>query len=144
MSILVIQIPSRRRLAAGASGIPAAAGTDLAYISTDGRSVQAQGEAAAALLPRATTVIAVLADADASWHRITRPKAPANRLRAALVGVLEEALLDEPEAVHLALAPGATAGQPTWVAAVDKAWLQQELASLQKAGVFVDRVVPMS
>ena len=145
MSILVFQIPSRRRLAAGASGIPAAAGTDCAYItSTDGRSVLSQGEAAPALLPRTTTVIAVLADADVSWHRITLPKAPANRLRAALVGVLEEALLDEPEAVHLALAPGATAGQPTWVAAVDRRWLAGELARFEQADLRVDRVVPIA
>ena len=62
----------------------------------------------------------------------------------ALTGVLEEALLDDAETVHLAVAPLAAAGQPTWVAAIDKAWLQDELAALQKSGVFVDRVVPMA
>jgi general secretion pathway protein L len=72
------------------------------------------------------------------------PKAPASRLRAALVGVVEEALLDDADAVHLAVAPLAVGSQPTWAAAVDKAWLQDELAALEKAGVFVDRVVPMA
>ena len=89
-------------------------------------------------------MIAVVQEADVGWHRITLPKAPASRLRAALVGVIEEALLDDAETVHLAVAPLAVAGQPTWVAAVDKAWLQDELAALEKAGVFVDRVVPMA
>ena len=86
----------------------------------------------------------MVGETDVSWHRITLPKAPASRLRAALVGVLEDALLDDAESVHLAVAPLAVAGQPTWVAAVDRAWLQDELAALQKAGVFVDRVVPMA
>lgn len=149
MSILVVQIPERSRLRASspAAGEPAGAGarTEYAYVtSPDGLLLDAQGEAAAALLPKADTVVAMLADADVSWHRITLPKAPAARLRAALVGVLEEALLDDAEAVHLALAPGATAGQPTWVAAVDGRWLRDQLSALEKADVFVDRVVPAS
>jgi general secretion pathway protein L len=72
------------------------------------------------------------------------PKAPASKLRAALASVLEEALLDEPENVHLALAPQAIAGQPVWIAAVDRSWLRSELAALEKAEVFVDRVLPLS
>lgn len=149
MSTLVLQIPERRRLRARspaeADGAGSGLGTDYAYAtSPDGLLLTAQGECSAALLPKATHVVAVLADADVSWHRITLPKAPAARLRAALVGVLEEALLDDVESVHLAVAPGATAGQPTWVAAVDKQWLRGELAALEKAEVFVDRVVPSS
>ena len=60
-----------------------------------GLSLESQGHCAAALLPRATMVVAALADADVSWHRIILPRAPAARLRAALQGVLEEAVLDE-------------------------------------------------
>ena len=149
MSTLVILIPERARLRArgpadsGAAG--SGLGTEYAYVtSPDGLQLDAQGEAAAALLPKAATVVATIADADVSWHRITLPKAPPARLRAALVGVLEDALLEEPEGIHLAVAPGATAGQPTWVAAVDRRWLRNELAVLEKADVFVDRVVPSS
>jgi general secretion pathway protein L len=149
MSTLVISIPSRQRLRARASGgLPASAsnrGTEYAYAtSRDGWVVESQGECAAALLPQAASVVAVLADADVSWHRITLPKAPVARLRAALVGVLEEALLDEAETVHLAVAPGAVAGQLTWVAAIDRTWLSAELSALEKANVFVDRIVPSS
>jgi general secretion pathway protein L len=146
MSTLVVQIPSRSRLrsSVGASA-PAAseAATDYVYVtSPDGLVLETQGHCAAALLPKATTVVAVLADTDVSWHRITLPKAPAARLRAALGGVLEDALLEDADDVHLALAPDATAGAPTWVAAVSRRWLRGELAALEKADVFVDRVVP--
>ena len=148
MSTLVVQIPSRSRLRSragvtepGASGLA----TDYVYVSSpDGLALEAQGHCAAALLPKATTVIAVLADADVSWHRITLPKAPAARLRAALGGVLEDALLEDADDVHLALPPAATPGQPTWVAAVSRRWLRAELAALEKAEVFVDRIVPMA
>ena len=148
MSTLVVQIPSRSRLRSSAGSTePATSGltTDYAYVSSpDGLALEAQGHSPAALLPRTTTVIAVLADTDVSWHRITLPKAPAARLRAALGGVLEDALLEDADDVHLALAPSAISGQPTWVAAVSRRWLRAELAALEKAEVFVDRVVPMS
>lgn len=149
MSIVVVQIPERQRLSARGAASPEASssglGTEYAYVtSPDGVVLSGQGECAAALLPKANTVVAMLADTDVSWHRITLPKAPASRLRAALVGVLEEALLEDAEDVHLAVAPGATAGQPTWVAAVDRRWLRAELAALEKADVFVDRIVPAS
>jgi general secretion pathway protein L len=148
MSNLVLQLPEHRRLRAGAAGDVAGEQSrrrEYAYATSgDGIELDAQGEAAAALLPRSTNVIAVVQEADVSWHRVTLPKAPASRLRMALVGVLEEALLEDAETVHLAVAPAATAGQPTWIAAVDRAWLQNELALLEKSGVFVDRVVPMA
>jgi general secretion pathway protein L len=147
MSTLVIQLPEHQRLRAGArssdDGDPSWRHDYVYVTSADGIEFEAQGQAAAALLPTASVVIAVLQEADVSWHRITLPKAPASRLRVALTGVLEEALLEDAESVHLAVAPMATAGQPTWIAATDMAWLQRELAALQKGGVFVDRVVPM-
>jgi general secretion pathway protein L len=148
MSTLVIQLPEHRRMRAGANGDVGAEPVrrrEYAYVtSNDGIEAEAQGQATAALLPTRSVVIAVVQEADVSWHRITLPKAPASRLRMALVGVLEEALLDDAESVHLAVAPLAAAGQPTWVAAVDRAWLEDQLAALQKSGVFVDRVVPMA
>src|SRR6185437_5557584 len=148
MSTLVLQLPEHRRLRARSTEEAAPElekRREYAYVtSSDGIAFEAQGQTAAALLPRRSEVIAVVREADVSWHRITLPKAPAARLRAALVGVLEEALLEDAASVHLAVAPLAAAGQPTWVAAIDRAWLQDELAALQRAGVFVDRVVPMA
>jgi general secretion pathway protein L len=148
MSTLVVQIPARQRLRSSVGGAepePTGTGAEYTYVtSPDGLALESQGHCAASLFPRATTVIAVLADADVSWHRINLPKAPTARLRAALGGVLEDALLEEDDEVHLAVEPAASAGHPAWVAAVSKRWLRAELAALQKAEVFVDRVVPMS
>ncbi|WOB09271.1 type II secretion system protein GspL [Piscinibacter gummiphilus] len=147
MSTLVVQIPPRPHLQAREAA-PAPEGglsTEYDYVLTpDGLATSAQGRAPVALVPKAASAVAVLADADVSWHRITLPKAPAARLQAALVGVLEDALLEEASTVHIAVAPGASAGEPTWVAVVDRAWLTAELATLEKANIFIDRVVPMS
>jgi len=149
MSTLVIQLPPRARLQGGAEGPRASASAsstaELAYVLTpNGLAVSRHGRAAAALLPKADSVVVVLADTDVSWHRITVPKAPAARLSAAIAGVLEEQLLEDPAAMHLALAPGAAGGQSAWVAAIDKAWFAGELRALEKAGVQVERAVPMS
>jgi general secretion pathway protein L len=138
MSVLVIQIPLRSRQAK-----PAEPAAEFDYVfSHDGQAVTATGRATPAALPRADAVLAVLADADVAWHRITLPKAPGARLRAALGGVLEDALLDDNDDLHLALAPQAAAGQPTWVAAVHKGWLAATLATLEAGGATVERVVP--
>lgn len=140
MSILVVLLPPRARAGAPADGDAA---PEYAYLlSADGLNVSRQGRTTPALLPKADTVIAWLGPTDVSWHRATLPRAPASKLRAALVGLLEEQLLDDEEAVHLAVAPQASAGQPTWVAAVHKRWLTQHLEQLEKAGAFVERVVP--
>jgi general secretion pathway protein L len=149
MSILVVQLSPRGRLRArspgGAEPEADRGGDSYSFVlSPDGLTVASQGRCAASLLPRADHIALVLPDSDVSWHRITLPKAPASKLRAALTGVLEEALLDEPENVHLALAPQPVAGQPTWIAAIDRSWLRTELAALEKADVFVDRVLPLS
>lgn len=144
MSTLVLQLPEHPRLAAQPDGdVVRERRRDYAYVtSDDGIEFEALGEAAAALLPRRSEIIAVVRETDVGWHRVTLPKAPGTKMRQALVGLLEEALLDDVDQVHLAVAPQAVPGQPTWIAAVDKAWLQAELATLEKAGVFVDRVVP--
>jgi general secretion pathway protein L len=145
MSVLVILIPPRARLSARAAstdGAPAVAEGYSYVLSADGLQVSSHGRAQPSLLPRADSVVAVLADSDVSWQRITLPKAPAARLRAALGGLLEEQMLEDDEALHLALAPGAQAGQPVWVAAMHKAWLRNELAALEKGGLSIERVLP--
>ncbi len=147
MSTLLVLFPQRQRLRATSVGAePESSGrtTEFDYVlSPDGLAVASTGRCVAALLPSATTVVGVVADTDLSWHRIVLPRAPASRLKAALVGVLEDALLEDADDVHLAVAPGAIAGTPTWIAAVSRRWLRGELAALEDAEVFVDRVVPM-
>lgn len=142
MSILVVLLPPRER-AGAPGGVRPDAAPEYAYVlSSDGMGIQRQGRASAALLPKADTVIAWVSPTDISWHRITLPRAPSAKLRSALVGVLEEQLLDDESAVHLAIAPEASAGSPSWVAAMHKPWLTEHLATLEKAGAFVERVVP--
>src|SRR5437763_15727559 len=118
MSLLVIQLAPRPRLRARGDGAVAPdtprVTPEYTYaLSPDGLVLEAQGQCAASLLPKADNIVAVLADADISWHRITLPKAPAARLRAALTGVLEEAVLEDAELTHFAVAPDARAGEPT-------------------------------
>lgn len=140
MSVLVILLPTCPR-APGAAAAPA----DYAWVaSTDGRTVTRQGRATAAQLPRADSACLLLADADVGWQRIAVPKAPAARLRAALGAMLEEQLLDDDEAVHLALEAGVAGGQTGWVATVRKDWLSAVIGDLEAAGVPLDRVAPLS
>lgn len=151
MSVLALLLPPRERLAArtaGGADAAAHAGGALKLptawpfvFSTDGRSVAQQGSAAPALLPRAAQVVLVLPEGDVSWHRVDLPKAPPARLRAALLGVMEEALLEEDENLHFAVAEGSTAGQPTWVAVTHRPRLAAALAALESAGLAVERVV---
>lgn len=152
MSLLVIQIPPKPRLQArghrsgsGTEAVDTPAVAEIAYAwSSDGRQVERHGRAAPALLPKADSVIAVLADVDVSWHRLLIPKAPANRLRAALAGMLEEALLDDAERAHYALGPGAKSGEIGMIAVTDGRWLGEQLAILDRADLPVDRLAPVS
>ncbi len=149
MSTLVILLPPRERLTARAAGHEAAGGLRLPsawnfVFSSDGRSVGQAGNAAAAQLPRADHTVLVLAEADVSWHRIEIPKAPAARLRAALLGVMEEALLEDDEALHFALAADAAPGRSGWVAVTHRPRLQAALAALESVGLSVERVVTAS
>jgi general secretion pathway protein L len=146
MSVLVIQIPPRARLSSRHAAEPATKPpAEFDYVlSNDGLTVTSSGRCARALLPRADSLLALLADADVSWHRALVPKAPAVKMRAALAGTLEEVLLDDEEKVHFALAPQATPGQAGWVAAIHKSWLAAVLAELESGGRVVDRVLPSS
>jgi general secretion pathway protein L len=124
--------------------------TEWAYVLTpDGRTVADQGHAPAALLPQprgaGAEVVAVVPVRSLAWHRVELPKgiaAGTPRLRAALEGLLEEQLLDDTEAVHLALQPGARGGEAAWVAVCDRAWLRGALQALETAGRHASRIVP--
>jgi general secretion pathway protein L len=145
MSLLVLQLPARQRLAAGTGGetAPVAVGDAWAYAySEDGQRLSRHGQAPLSLLPKSASVCAVAALSDVSWHRLDLPKSPAAKLRAALGGLLEERLLEDPAELHFALAPGLSGGQNGWVAALHAAHLRETLALLAAQGLAVERLVP--
>jgi len=151
MSTLLLFLPPRTRLRALGRAAPAAAELPRAdalreydYVLTpDGRQIAAEGRAAAAALPAADSVVAVVGESDVSWRRVELPRA-GRQMRAALAGKLEEVLLDDPDTLHFALEPDALGGDTAWVAITSRPWLADHLAQLEAAQVFIDRVAPLS
>jgi general secretion pathway protein L len=136
MSLLLLTLPS---------GAP---GSYEYATSSDGQTLASHGHGAAALLPpagRGVEVVAMVPATQLSWQRVTLPGGvgPGSpRLRAALVGLLEDQLLDDPDQLHLALDPDASAGQAAWVAVCNKAWLAAHLRALDAVQRPVSRIVP--
>jgi general secretion pathway protein L len=131
------------------------ASSQLEYaLSPDGRTLASHSRAAPALLPQVANgeIVVVVPVQALSWHQVQLPRgllsknflseAGSPRLRAALEGLLEERLLDEPTQLHFALAPDARDGAPVWVAACDRAWLRAWLQTLESSRHAVTRIVP--
>jgi general secretion pathway protein L len=110
--------------------------------SPDGRLAAEHGSSAPSLLPVDNDVVLMLPPRAVSWHRVALPKVAAGRLRAALDGMLEDLLLNDPAELHFALEPGSRPGQTLWVAACHKSWLKSWLQVLEAAGRPVSRIVP--
>ncbi|WP_137892844.1 type II secretion system protein GspL [Ramlibacter sp. 2FC] len=117
-------------------------------LTPDGQQLGSHASAPAALLPapgRGGEVVAVVPAGRLSWHSVELPRGVgpgSTRLRPVLESLLEDRLLDEPEQLHLALAPDASAGARAWVAACDRAWLRGHLQALEAAQRPVARIVP--
>jgi len=124
------------------------AATEYLHLRADSGGATGHAQAATALrLPRdAGTVVAVVPAQALAWHTITPPPVGAGRLAAALEGLLEERLLEDPAHTHVVCTPeGAAAaaqGQTLTVLVCQKAWLRQALAPLQAQGLVVSRIVP--
>lgn len=119
------------------------AGTEFDYVVSRERGVVlTHGTATAALLPRADQLVLVVPTAALSWHPVRLPPVPASRLRAALDGLLEERLLDDPGQMALALAPARLANGDALVAAFDKVWIRAHLEFFEQSGRPAARVVP--
>ena len=140
MSFLVVLLPLQ----------PVTASTEFDYVfSRDSRTVGTHSSALAALLPQpagaGAEVVAIAPAGAVSWHQVELPKgtsAGSPRLRAILEGVLEDRLLDEPEALHFAVQPQLRSGAPVWVAVCDRAWLRGAVAALEAARRPATRIVP--
>lgn len=143
MSTLLILLPPRDRLQAGGAAAVARARSeyDWALVQDDG-SLAREGRSAPAALPAADQLCLVPADGDYSYHRCVLPRTSSSRWRAALAGLLEERLLEEPEALQFALEPDAAAGSEVWVCVIARAPLTEAIEHLEGAQRFVDRIVP--
>ena len=141
MTLLVLTPPARQ---ASSDGRP----SDLWWyaLSRDGLTVDAEGWSALEGCPRGQRVVLLLQESDVAWMEVRLPHVAANRLRPALVGALEEQLLDDPAQTHLALGPQAapSAGSSSggrWVAAIHKPWLVDCITALRAAGLEADALV---
>ena len=140
MSALIVFLPQQA----------ASASTEFEYVLTnDGSTIAGHGATQATLLPATpragSEVVAVVPASMLSWHRVELPRgttAGSPRLRAVLEGLLEDQLLDEPEALHFALQPQAHSGEPAWVATCDRAWLRAAVHALETAQRPATRIVP--
>ena len=135
------------------TGLQASTAVDY-VLSPDGVRVGSASSAALDLLPgangsgtsnlgRITEVVLMVGAAQISWHQVQLPKGVGSaRLRAVLEGLLEDQLLDEPAALHFAVAPGAAKAATAWVAVCNKSYLQQGVQALEAVGLTVARIVP--
>ena len=109
--------------------------------------VQAHTFSAAQLAAKAPGGVDVVVPAHMlSWQRLLLPPGVRlqgdSRLLPVLQNLLEDVLLDEPQAVHIALPASAHAGQPCVVAVCALQWLSAWVAALDQAGVKVAKIVP--
>lgn len=112
--------------------------------SPDGLKLARQGLSPITDLPQEAECVLVIPPEQLSWHRVSWPKIAPARWRAALEGLLEEHLLDDPALLHFALEPGLKPGSAGsgWVAVCHKARLHAQLQALEQAGRPVGRIVP--
>jgi len=136
---------TRLLLTAPLPPVPVGAEYGWALSGDDGLTLLSHGHAPLDLLPAASEVMLGVPATALSWHQVTLPQGSlrgAPRLRSVLDGLLEDRLLDAPEALHFAVAPDAKTDAPIWVAACDRSWLRATVQALEVAGRRVTRIVP--
>ncbi|WP_343629564.1 type II secretion system protein GspL [Roseateles sp.] len=143
MSILLILLPA---------AVPTAAGTPQDYeywFSQDAQApahARGHGERAPlSAMPSADRVMALIGDDQISWLPAQLPKVKGAKLRGAVVGVMEEHLLDDAERLHLALLERPDdASSSHWVAVTAREPLRAHLQAFEAAGLLVEALLPLS
>lgn len=98
-----------------------------------------------AAMPRADRVMALIGDGQISWLPAQLPKIKGAKLRAAVVGVMEDHLLEDPERLHFALLDSPDAeGRTHWVAVMSREPLRAHLQAIEAAGLLVESLLPLS
>jgi general secretion pathway protein L len=116
----------------------------------EGAGAVAARSTALSLLPAALRgaqggdLVLVVPAACLSWHLVQLPvgAAKSGRLQSVLEALLEEQVLDELGAVHVALPSPRPAQGACRVAVCDKAWLQAWVRALEQTGLEVGAIVP--
>ena len=101
-------------------------------VSSDGVSVDTHGQCELSQLPQKKgEAVGIVPWQKLSWHKVTLPPSVGSRKTLVLNSLLEDSLLQEPQTMHLSLAPAASAvlrhGGELLVAACDKHWFEQSL-----------------
>lgn len=94
----------------------------------------AAGSATLATLPRAEVCELIIPAELVLLTRATLPRGNRQKMRQMLPYAIEDRLVTEPDAVHVAAGPVLADGQ-TALAVIDKAWLTRVLARLNEAGL---------
>lgn len=105
---------------------------------------QRAGRAALGLLPKASATILLIAARDLLMVRASVPPLKGPRLRQALPNIVEEHLIQDPQACHLALDPATQADGKQTVAAIDRAWFRFLVEAFTGAGHRSLRAVPVA
>lgn len=96
-------------------------------------------------MPHADRVMVLIGDDQVSWLPAQLPKIKGAKLRSAIVGVMEDHLLEDPERLHLALMESSgTEGQSHWIAVTAREPLRAHLQAMEAAGLLVESLLPLS
>lgn len=146
MPTLVLLLPDSPRLAPATEAATAAPAAAFEWrLVGDDAQLLGEGHDLPAALPKAEQLVLLLPEQAVSWHRVQLPRTSPKRWRAALVGLMEEQLLEDPEGLQFAVDEQASAGDAAWVAVTPKAPLVDALQRLEQgAQRLVDRIVPRS
>ncbi|WP_031407212.1 type II secretion system protein GspL [Thiomonas sp. FB-Cd] len=122
---------------------PGSMHTALDYVLVDARGQATDsGQAQPALLPRAQRVVGVWPAEQLTLLALQLPAVPPARLRAALAGALEDRLLADPAAQHLAAGPREADGSVRLACACSREPLAAAIHSLAQAGREPAALVP--
>ena len=92
-------------------------------------------------MPAARRVVLLLDARDVTLLALALPPLPARRLAQALPNLVEDVLLQDPQACALALGPAVDAGRQL-VAVTDRAWLAHAVATFEQRGMRIVAVWP--
>lgn len=141
LTTLVVQLPARDPALSPAQWqLPA-----LPFMLFDRRDrVLRAGKSSVALLPKARATVLLVAARDLLMLTVALAPLKGARLRQALPNVIEEHLIQDPQACHIALDPMVVGSNQRVLATVDRAWFRFVYEAFIEAGHRGLRAVPIT